>query len=1804
MNETAGQPRFRTRTLLFAGAALLVVIAAVVAVVIFAFTRTQDLEVPGLVSTSVESGEPTILQSESGARIVVPALETSEDITVYIRDVAPPASHVSVGNVFDFSLKDESGQDFSLDQPVTITLPYTLPEGRDHSDVVVLYWNEDAGSWEPVEGGEIDRAAQTITVQVSHLSTFGISWLLSFAEFLVDSAEVLIGATFGQHYEQGNKHLLIFKAGGGTHKINGDISLIIDVDDLLGITEEGKAGYVTTWMNATLGLGQISWSNTLPVGIYFFVHDRSDGDDDPRFKAKFKSLSGSATLGNHVVGLEALTVQNGQINPAGGGYQVCLSCTETSQAISLSWADLTWNARRAELRLRPSDKLFENLKGRLGEDENSVDKISAEEFASEVIGSTFEVVGDEIRAIFDEPSAPFTSYDQPSPKDAIDWYGSLQNQIVGHCGGENRYGPSSELCSDGDMLFPSHIDSSGSPVVETPLRLSVKGDARETRDYFVNLVDISPGWEIKVDRDSDLWAQLVTLLLYNDRAQFEARAGAYHFIPFLVGSTPFAPNPGVATFELVHVKGFADDEVLDRYRVELWQGRDVGDLSVNVTPERIEAIPGENITLVANVTNGGPNGVDQAALHIDVPSNGNVLLSSSAGSTGGDPCRKLYFGKLLCQLGPLNSNQTVTVELDFSLSGVSPEEGDYVDLQTSSTTYDPQNGNNRATPTILINSSTTGPTQPDPRPPVVQPPPPTSASDREALIALYDATRGEYWYNNRNGINVWEVDDENSGIGSWHRVTVNSAGRVTELYPSSNDLRYDRDHRNSLPPELGNLAYLEWLDLSGNDLRGRIPDAFGNLRNLVELHLNNNHLRGEIPASLGNLINLESLDLSNNNLSGEIPIGLGSLPRMDVVYLGGNNLSGCIPAEWRRMQGDLDELDLPYCDVALNDLAISPGRLDPEFEPSERRYSAEIAAHEITLVPTNRQGASFQFLDASEQALIDEDASKPGHQIQLTTPTTRVDILVTSPDGRRDHSYTIEISRSPGAPGAPEMNPISPGSSLLSITWDAPSDTGSSAISSYSLRYRRTGTNGPGDAPWTVVHGISSPSLGNPSYDLVGLQPNVQYDVQVRAVNATGPGPWSETVSGTTVSATVPEMPVNLTAASIGPSAMRLSWQQPISDGGSLISGYHLQNSQDRADWVSLEEEAHLGTLIYTHTSLSAGDTWHYRVAAINSLGQGPWSNVASASTESLEVPEVPDMPLNPAASAAGTSAIRLSWSPPAFTGSGPVTGYRIEVSPNGARWSTLASVGPLESFYSHDGLEAGATTHYRVAASNGVGVGPWSGVVDGRTLPAGVPGPPENVVANAGGPGEILLSWQPPVSDGGLAVLGYVVHVSTDGSRWSDLTTRGRRTLSYSHSGIPSGSTLRYRVGATNAVGMGAWSSIVEIISDSSSEDTAPGSPVPGSPEADRDALVALYNATGGPNWTNKDNWLSDRAVSTWNGVQTGHGGRVTTLDLYRNGLSGEIPDQLQNLTALETLILSENRLRGQLPVALGSLSNLQNFFISGGNEFSGCIPRELQKLPPKDLRSLDLYYCTTPGAERDKETLISFYYATGGPNWKYSDNWLTDAPLHEWHGVRTEDDGFARDLSPDREGRVTWLQLFQGNLVGEIPPGLGNLSELRKLNLHRNNLSGEIPTLIGDLHELDYLNLHSNQLTGSIPSGIGNLRNLEYLDLSQNQLNGEIPSGLDNMTNLLKLSLSYNQLSGEFPKELERLSKLRWLTVGENQLTGCLPTSLRAIEINDVDQLNLPPATDGGPRWNMRFQNLGNLDGVLSGPLSACAK
>ena len=229
-------------------------------------------------------------------------------------------------------------------------------------------------------------------------------------------------------------------------------------------------------------------------------------------------------------------------------------------------------------------------------------------------------------------------------------------------------------------------------------------------------------------------------------------------------------------------------------------------------------------------------------------------------------------------------------------------------------------------------------------------------------------------------------------------------------------------------------------------------------------------------------------------------------------------------------------------------------------------------------------------------------------------------------------------------------------------------------------------------------------------------------------------------------------------------------------------------------------------------------------------------------------------------------------------------------------------------------------------------------------------------------------------------------------------------------------------------------------------------------SPETDREALVALYNATDGPNWANNENWLSGAPIGEWYGVRTDDNGRVTWLFLYENRLSGEIPAELGNLANLENLRFGRDQLmRGCVPTSLQD-----QLFNPAGPPFCASVP------------------------ETDREALVALYNATDGPNWANENYWLSGASIGEWYGVTTDDNG-----------RVTWLWLHGNQLSGEIPPELGNLANLTQMALSGSELSGAIPSELSTLSNLESLVLSDNELRGCVPSSLQDRLIMAFSDL-----------------------------------------------------------------------------------------------------------
>jgi uncharacterized repeat protein (TIGR01451 family) len=225
--------------------------------------------------------------------------------------------------------------------------------------------------------------------------------------------------------------------------------------------------------------------------------------------------------------------------------------------------------------------------------------------------------------------------------------------------------------------------------------------------------------------------------------------------------------------------------------------------------------------------------------------------------------------------------------------------------------------------------------------------------------------------------------------------------------------------------------------------------------------------------------------------------------------------------------------------------------------------------------------------------------------------------------------------------------------------------------------------------------------------------------------------------------------------------------------------------------------------------------------------------------------------------------------------------------------------------------------------------------------------------------------------------------------------------------------------------------------------------------PEAECNTLLALYNNTDGPNWSDSPNnqWGITNTPCSWTGISCSSQ-HVTSIYRSYRSLNGTLPD-LSALTALQSLDLSDNQLTGNIP-DLSALTALRYLYLSN-NQLTGTIP---------DLSAL---------------TALRYLYL--------SDNQLT---------------GTIPDISA-----LTALQILylSGNQLTGTIPDISALTALQTLYLSNNQLTGTISDLSA-LTALRYLSLENNQLSGEIPVSLVSLSNLYNLNVGYNQLTASDPT------------------------------------------------------------------------------------------------
>jgi hypothetical protein len=213
-----------------------------------------------------------------------------------------------------------------------------------------------------------------------------------------------------------------------------------------------------------------------------------------------------------------------------------------------------------------------------------------------------------------------------------------------------------------------------------------------------------------------------------------------------------------------------------------------------------------------------------------------------------------------------------------------------------------------------------------------------------------------------------------------------------------------------------------------------------------------------------------------------------------------------------------------------------------------------------------------------------------------------------------------------------------------------------------------------------------------------------------------------------------------------------------------------------------------------------AGETYFYRVRAINELGASAYSNEVQVPS-----PTPPAAPSNLSASAISSTQATLTWQDKS---SNEAT-FQIQRKIVGGTWGLLTAVGPNVTTYKDTSLTSGKTYVYRVRATNVVGNSSFSNRVR-FTTPATMtlPTSPSNLAASAISSKQVKLTWQDKSNN----ETGFKIERKTGTGVWGQIATVGPNVTVFTNAGLTSGKTYVYRVRASNAVGNSAYSNTASV--------------------------------------------------------------------------------------------------------------------------------------------------------------------------------------------------------------------------------------------------------------------------------------------------------------------------------------------------------------------------------------------------------
>lgn len=207
--------------------------------------------------------------------------------------------------------------------------------------------------------------------------------------------------------------------------------------------------------------------------------------------------------------------------------------------------------------------------------------------------------------------------------------------------------------------------------------------------------------------------------------------------------------------------------------------------------------------------------------------------------------------------------------------------------------------------------------------------------DRDALLELYDATTGVYWYQQLHWCSY-------QPYSQWYGITSDQGGHVSSINLTNNYLRgslatsvpslYALKNLTKLvltsnalvgaiPESIGTLVSLEELDLSWNQFSGDLTESIFRLFRLRVLKIDHNQLTGTISDKIGRLVELRHLNVSHNRFNGSVPLVGHLLKQLKLIDFSGNCFAGPVPALVKELRElslqDDNESSISFSDNSL-----------------------------------------------------------------------------------------------------------------------------------------------------------------------------------------------------------------------------------------------------------------------------------------------------------------------------------------------------------------------------------------------------------------------------------------------------------------------------------------------------------------------------------------------------------------------------------------------------------------------------------------------------------------------------------------------------------------------------------------------------------------------------------------------------------------------------------------------------------------------------------------------------------------------